>query len=67
MYMRSVRVKNSPDDSVMKAVGLSVETAHSMYNLLAIAKYENRFVVPTMDGTDENRLYTDQGRCGFPG
>jgi nitrate reductase / nitrite oxidoreductase, beta subunit len=67
MYMRSVRVKNSPDDSVLEAVGLTVESAVSMYELLSIAKFENRFVVPTMNEADKNRLYIDQGRCGFPG
>ena len=66
-YMRSVRVKKSPDDSVLEAVGLTVESAVSMYELLSIAKFENRFVVPTMNEANENRLYTDQGGCGFPG
>jgi nitrate reductase beta subunit len=66
-YMRSVRIKKSPDDSVLEAVGLTVESAVSMYELLSIAKFENRFVVPTMNEADENQLYTDQGECGYPG
>jgi nitrate reductase / nitrite oxidoreductase, beta subunit len=66
-YMRSVRVKKAPDKTMLEAVGLSVEAALSMYDLLAIAKYEDRFVVPTMSETDEKRLYTDQGGCGYPG
>jgi nitrate reductase beta subunit len=66
-YMRSVRVKKSPDDSVLEAVGLTVESAVSMYELLSIAKFENRFVVPTMSEADENLLYTDQGEFGFSG
>lgn len=64
-YMRSVRVEKNPDESVLDAVGLSVEAALSIYDLLGIAKFENRFVVPTMSETDENQLYTNQGRCGF--
>lgn len=65
-YMRSVRVKNSPDESFLEKIGLNAETALSIYQLLAVAKFEDRFVVPTMNETDENRLYIDQGRCGFP-
>jgi nitrate reductase / nitrite oxidoreductase, beta subunit len=64
-YMRSVRVKNSPDEEVLQSVDLSVSSALSMYELLSIARYDNRFVIPTMSRTDETRLYRDQG-MGFP-
>ena len=65
-YMRSVRVKNSPDESVLEKTGLNTETTIAMYQLLAVAKFEDRFVVPTMSEADENRFYGDQGKCGFP-
>jgi len=45
--------------------GIDVEAAQAIYRLLAIAKYDERFVVPTLSRTDEKRLYTDQGCCGF--
>jgi nitrate reductase / nitrite oxidoreductase, beta subunit len=64
-YMRSVRVKNSPDEEVLQSVDLSVSSALSMYELLSIARYDSRFVIPTMSRTDETRLYRDQG-LGFP-
>jgi nitrate reductase beta subunit len=64
-YMRSIRVENSEDPEVLDSVGLTVETTHAIYRLLAIAKLDERFVVPTVNRTDGKRLYTDQGCCGF--
>jgi nitrate reductase / nitrite oxidoreductase, beta subunit len=65
-YMRSVRVTNSPNEEVLKTVGLDVKSALSMYELLSIARYENRFVIPTVSRSDEKKLYKDQGVSGFP-
>ena len=64
-YMRSVRVEESIDSEVLDSVGLTVEAAQAIYRLLAIAKYDERFVVPTLSRTDEEGLYKDQGCCGF--
>lgn len=64
-YMRSVRVEKSLDSAVLDSVGLTVEAAQAIYRLLAIAKYDERFVVPTLSRTDGERLYADQGCCGF--
>ena len=64
-YMRSVRVEESVDSEVLDSAGLTVEAAQAIYRLLAIAKYDERFVVPTLSRTDGEGLYTDQGRCGF--
>jgi len=64
-YMRSVRVEQSVDLEVLDSVGLTVEAAQAIYRLLAIAKYDERFVVPTLRRTDGERLFKDQGRCGL--
>ena len=64
-YMRSVRVEESLDPEVLDSVGLTVEAAQAIYRLLAIAKYDERFVVPTFSRTDGEGLYKDQGCCGF--
>lgn len=65
-YMRSVRVDQSPDKEILKSEGLTEEAAQEMYQLLAIAKYEDRFVVPTRNGSNGIRLHSNQGFCGFP-
>jgi len=64
-YMRSVRVEQSIDAEVLGSVGLTAEAAQAVYRLLAIADYNERFVVPTLSRTEEKGLYTDQGCCGF--
>jgi nitrate reductase beta subunit len=64
-YMRSVRVDKSADPEVLDSVGLTVEAARDIYRLLALARYDERFVVPTLNRTDGEHLYTDQGCCGF--
>lgn len=65
-YMRSVRIEKIPDKSVLEQVDINEETARSMYELLAVGKKEERFVIPTVNITDEDLLYSGQGKCGFP-
>lgn len=36
-----------------------------MYRLLAIAKYEDRFVIPASHREDVAHLYDEQGSCGL--
>ena len=64
-YMRSIRVENSLDEDVLQQAGLTPQTAREMYQLLAIAKYEERFVVPTRAVGDGMQTFRDQGACGF--
>ncbi len=65
-YMRSVRVEKKPDDTIAASVGLDSATLLKMYDLLAIAKLEDRFVVPTATHLDKNPLHTIKGCAGFP-
>ncbi|MDK9661627.1 nitrate reductase subunit beta [Propionibacterium freudenreichii] len=46
-YMRDVFMDNPPDESIAAAVGMSGEQVQAMYRLLSIAKYDDRFVIPT--------------------
>ena len=65
-YMRSVNVDKAPDTAPLNAVGLTAESAEQMYRLLAIAKYDERYVVPTAVNDDPACLHLDQGRAAFP-
>ena len=65
-YMRSDRIGEVPDDAILERVGLTAAETRSMYELLALAKFEDRFVLPTKNRTDETRLFINQGGCGFP-
>jgi len=63
-YMRSVRVENKPDGTLLEEVGLSTDDADHIYRLLALARYEERFVLPTT-ASEQADVYVNQGRCGF--
>ncbi len=65
-YMRSIHVEQQPNLEVLAAAGIDEDTAKLMYRYLAIANYEDRFVIPT--GHEEMRLedfYAFQGQNGF--
>jgi nitrate reductase beta subunit len=46
-YMRDVSLGRDGDPSIPESVGMSEELVYSMYRLLAIAKYDERYVIPT--------------------
>lgn len=65
-YMRSINVDGVADTTALDAAGLTEEEAQEMYRYLAIANYEDRFVIPT--GHEEMRLddaLAHQGQNGF--
>lgn len=45
-YMRGINLDDERDERIANAVGMSGETIEEMYRLLAIAKYEDRYVIP---------------------
>jgi len=65
-YMRSVRVEKDPDLDVLEEEGITKETAEKMVGLLAVAKYEDHFVIPTGHREAERDLYEARGLAGFP-
>lgn len=46
-YKRAEHVEGRQDLEVLAKVGLSVEQVEEMYRYLAIANYEDRFVIPS--------------------
>ncbi|MFN8146843.1 MAG: nitrate reductase subunit beta [Candidatus Nanopelagicales bacterium] len=45
-YMRDINLGRDTDESIAEAVGLTGEDLYEMYRLLAIAKYDARYVIP---------------------
>jgi nitrate reductase beta subunit len=45
-YMRDLNLGREPDGSIPAAVGMSEEDMYDMYRLLALAKYDERYVIP---------------------
>ncbi len=65
-YMRSVHVEGKPNPKVAEAVGLTEAQVKAMYQLLAIANYEDRFVIPTApEYRAHEDIYAFQGQVGF--
>jgi len=65
-YKRSENVDKELDLDVLEEVGLTQLQADEMYRYLAIANYEDRFVVPTAHREDALvDAYAERGGCGF--
>ncbi len=62
-YMRERTLGEDGDESVLKAVGLTVREAEDMHRLLAVAKYEDRYVVPAAHKEDAAALTATENRC----
>jgi len=46
-YMRDINLGNEPDERIAGAVGMTGAQLQAMYRLLAIARYDDRYVIPT--------------------
>lgn len=46
-YMRDIRVGQEPDEEIAAAVGMTGDALRSMYELLGVANYDDRYVIPT--------------------
>ncbi|MEE6288678.1 nitrate reductase subunit beta [Georgenia sp. MJ173] len=46
-YMRDINLGEEPQEEIAAAVGMTGEEIEAMYRLLAIAKYEDRYVIPS--------------------
>jgi nitrate reductase beta subunit len=45
-FMRDINMGREADASIAEAVGMDADSMYEMYRLLAIAKYEERYVIP---------------------
>lgn len=64
-YMRSKHVDNALDKEILTAAGLSEVQVEEMYRYLAIANYEDRFVVPSDHREQARDAFPERGGCGF--
>ncbi|RKZ36423.1 MAG: nitrate reductase subunit beta [Gammaproteobacteria bacterium] len=65
-YQRSKRVTGDVQTAVLEANGLSEQQADDMYRYLAVANYEDRFVLPTSNEEQRQQdYYAFQGQMGF--
>jgi len=64
-YMRAKTVDGVIDETIAKRVGLAAAAIEDMYQLMAIANYEDRFVIPTAHREIDEDAYDLRGSCGF--
>jgi nitrate reductase / nitrite oxidoreductase, beta subunit len=64
-YMRTKTIDGVIDESIPKRVGLTAQHIEDMYQTMAIANYEDRFVIPTAHREINEDAYDLRGSCGF--
>ncbi|MCA0424154.1 MAG: nitrate reductase subunit beta, partial [Proteobacteria bacterium] len=64
-YMRAKTVDGVIDEAAAARVGLSGQQIEDMYRYMAIANYEDRFVIPTAHREWSEDAYQLRGGCGF--
>jgi nitrate reductase beta subunit len=64
-FKRAQQVEGMEDLEVLKQVGLSAEQVEDMYRYMAIANYEDRFVIPTSHKAYAEDAYDMKNGCGF--
>jgi nitrate reductase beta subunit len=65
-YKRAEQVEGVQDLQVLKDVGLSVAQVEDMYRYLAIANYEDRFVIPSAHREEAmSDAFAERSGCGF--
>jgi nitrate reductase beta subunit len=64
-YMRAKTVDGVIDEAVAERVGMTGAMIEDMYHVMAIANYEDRFVIPTSHREISEDAYDERGSCGF--
>jgi nitrate reductase beta subunit len=64
-YMRAKSVEGRIDASIPERVGLTIATIEEMYRVMALAAYEDRYVIPTAHREFEEDAYALRGATGF--
>lgn len=65
IFMRDKHVNNTDNEAVLERVGLSKSQVEDMYHIMAIANYEDRFVIPTSHKEYAENAFDMRSGCGF--
>jgi len=55
-FMRDINLGRNPNEEIAAAVGMGGEEMYEMFRLLAIAKYDERYVIPTAHAEQAHAL-----------
>jgi nitrate reductase beta subunit len=64
-YKRSQQVDGEENLAVLQQAGLTEHQVEEMYRYMAIANYEDRFVIPTSHKAYAEEAYSMKSSCGF--
>ncbi|WP_025618186.1 nitrate reductase subunit beta [Salinispora cortesiana] len=64
-YQRRSNLGETPDDAIPASVGMTTDEVDDMYRLLAVAKYEQRYVIPAAHAEDAHRLEKIATECAL--
>jgi len=64
-YMRAKSIDGVIDHAIAERAGLTAPMIEEMYRIMAIANYEDRFVIPTTHREGAEDAYHVRGECGF--
>jgi nitrate reductase beta subunit len=64
-YQRGKHVDGTPNLRALEQVQLAAATADEMYRVMAIANYEDRFVIPSSHREYAENAFNVRGGCGF--
>ncbi|MEM7047217.1 MAG: nitrate reductase subunit beta [Pseudomonadota bacterium] len=64
-FMRGELTQGKADPKVLQEVGLTASLVKDMYKTMALANYEDRYVIPTGHREETLDAYGESGACGF--
>ncbi|MGN6130236.1 MAG: nitrate reductase subunit beta, partial [Nocardioidaceae bacterium] len=64
-YMRDINMGRNPNAEIPASVGMSEEDMYDMYRLLAIAKYDERYVIPAAHTEQAHALEEIATECSL--
>ncbi|HET7773568.1 MAG TPA: nitrate reductase subunit beta, partial [Burkholderiaceae bacterium] len=64
-YQRAKHVDGTANHAAIEQVKLNVNQVEEMYRVMAIANYEDRFVIPTTHREYAENAFNVRGGCGF--
>jgi nitrate reductase beta subunit len=66
-YMRAINLGQEPDEAIPVKVGMTGESMQAMFRLLAVAKYADRYVIPTAHAEQAHSLEELATDCALNG
>lgn len=65
IHQRDKHVNGKENTAVLDQVGLTTAQVDEMYRYMALANYEDRYVIPTTHREEVEDAYSLRGNCGF--